>query len=220
MSGLLAFVKSNFRKIALLLLCLVFITAFLTFFLGYRGLKTLQWGMAESLRWQTETLVQRFNISSENHKEISRLVNDYAAEIEAGNVWFWHGTKVLQAFYDGPVFYALVGESLNNRLNEIDSSAVADVPDRFFSAAANAKIASATIAFFRPRLLEKRTFNTSTSTGLVLPEKVEVFKKNLSPDELLECCEKMAEVLPQKTENQAVITLDAVAELRKILAKP
>jgi hypothetical protein len=212
------------KKLTLVLVFAFTLILALVIFLGFRGMKTMQWGMAETLRWHSDGLSRRFYIDAALNEKMAEVVEQAAVEIESGKVWFWKGADILRAFNDGPVFYSLLHLCFNKRLNEIraDSSIVASLPDetfnRFFAAAAAGKIASDSLSTIRQMLVEEVSVNVGTPVGLVIPENLEVFKENLSDEEILQCSELMLEACAGLASQSFPAPPDIIVELKKIIS--
>lgn len=204
-----------------LFLALIFV---LGIFLAFRGVRTLQWGMAETLRWQSECLVRRFNIDSTLHERIVEIVEQAAKQIESGDFWFWKGAGILRAFNDGPVFYSLLHLGLSKRLNELGSGSVANVAistdlcNRFFAAAAAGKVDSEILNSVREILVEEVSVSIGTPVGLVIPEKLEVFKDSLTEEEIERCSKMMGDVCANASLDEHLAAPDVLVELKKVVA--
>ncbi|MFZ5949868.1 MAG: hypothetical protein ACOYXC_04145 [Candidatus Rifleibacteriota bacterium] len=218
------FLKKHIRTI---LFALAFIFMVLLLGLGllvHRGQQTLRWGVAECLIWQTAGLKDRFIIDQSLNDVITRQIKGFASSVKEGQAGLEHGGKVVRAFYRGRFMLALMSESLKHLIDDRsaelnDSGSSRLIVGRFFSLVATQKIPAEKFAEIRRELMEEKTINTSTSTGLVLPEKIEVFKRSMDISQLRGCIEKMADLNMAADQSSNDADLLVATELELILSQ-
>lgn len=212
---------AGFIKIGLILLLAVIVG---TVFVAVRGLQTFRWGMAECLRWQGESLSERFFITDETSKQLVTMTGEFARQIESGAVSPLKGFTVLRAFYNGPLLLTLLHTSLTQSLHAaempegIDASELADASLRFFFAAKQGKIALPAQKEIIDMLMEKRVVETPSALGLAIPEQTESFRKKLSQSTMLSCLKRMGQTSSGTAAIFPTAVLDPVSELRQIIA--
>ncbi|MEW6711355.1 MAG: hypothetical protein AB1403_16140 [Candidatus Riflebacteria bacterium] len=217
------FLKKHIRTI-LIALAAFFIILLLVFgLLVQRGRQTLRWGVAECLNWQAASLRDRFWLDQTVSDEILKRIGIFALSVKDGHVGLEHGGKVIRAFYHGSFMLALMSESLKNCIDESfreleNPGTYHQIIERFFSLAAAQKIPAEKFAEIRLELMEEKTVNTSTSTGLVLPEKIEVFKRSIEVSQLRRCIEKMADLNMAADNSMDQGVLLVASELESILS--
>lgn len=221
MSEKKTFNNAGFIKIGLLLILVVIV---LTGFVAVRGLQTFRWGMAECLRWQGESLSERFFITEETGRQLVTMTGEFARQIESGAVSPLKGFAVLRAFYNGPLLLTLLHTSLTQSLQitempeGIDTSELAETSLRFFFAAKQGKIALPAQKEIIDMLMEKRVVETPSALGLAIPEQTESFRKKLSQNTMLSCLKRMGEISSGTAVLSPDTILDPAVELKQILA--
>ena len=213
--------NTGFIKIGLvLLLAAIAVSAFV----AVRGLQTFRWGMAECLRWQGESLSERFFITEETGRQLATMTGEFARQIESGAVSPLKGFAVLRAFYSGPLLLTLLYMSLTQSLyatemsEGIDTSVLASSSLRFFLAAKQGKIELPAQKEIIDMLMEKRVVETPSALGLAIPEQTESFRKKLGQTAMLKCLERMAGISSDTAALFPDTILDPAVELKQILA--
>ncbi len=212
---------AGFIKVGLvLLLAAIAITGFV----AVRGLQTFRWGMAECLRWQGESLSERFFVTDETSRQLVTMTGEFARQIESGTVSPLKGFTVLRAFYNGPLLLTLLHTSLIQSLHAtempegIDTSELTGISLRFFFAAKQGKIALPTQKEIIDMLMEKRVVETPSALGLAIPEQTESFRKKLSQSTMLGCLKRMGDISSDTAAIFPTAELEPVSELRQIIA--
>jgi len=212
---------AGFIKIGLLLILAVIV---LTGFVAIRGLQTFRWGMAECLRWQGESLSERFSVTDETSRQLVTMTGEFARQIESGAISPLKGFTVLRAFYNGPLLLTLLHTSLTQSLHAtempegIDTSELAGTSLRFFFAAKQGKIALPAQKEIIDMLMEKRVVETPSALGLAIPEQTESFRKKLSQSTMIDCLKRMGEISSDTAALSPDTILESVSELRQIIA--
>lgn len=191
------------------------------FFLN-RGLGTVRWGMAECLRWQGMILSERFILQDQEYAKLEGLIEEYANKIEVGSISPEKGFPVLRALYKGPVLLAMLNSSVNKQfqLLQVPSlHACETISLQFFLGQSLGKVSQPDCEKVKSMLMEDKISETVTSNGLVIPESIESFKKEIGFDSLLNCLE----IMNKANQNAGFIAgdkrLDSVEELRKVFDK-
>lgn len=196
----------------------------LTVFVAVRGLQTFRWGMAECLRWQGESLSERFFVTEDTNKQLMTMTGEFARQIESGAVSPLKGFTVLRAFYNGPLLLTLLHTSLTQSLHaaempdDTDTSELANTSLRFFFAAKQGKIELSAQKEIVEMLMEKRVVETPSALGLAIPEQTESFRKKLSQSTMLSCLKRMGEISSDTAALSPDTILDPAAELKQILS--
>ncbi len=196
----------------------------ITGFVAVRGLQTFRWGMAECLRWQGESLSERFFVTEDMNKQLVTMTGEFARQIESGAVSPLKGFAVLRAFYNGPLLLALLHASLTQSLSTAELPDDTDIPGlastslHFFCAARHGKISLPAQKEIIDMLMEKRVVETPSALGLAIPEQTESFRKKLGQAAMLDCLKRMGQISSGTAAIFPTAVLDPVSELRQIIA--
>ncbi len=205
------------------LILLLTLTAILSGFFCYRSFTTARWGMAECLRWQGTELSERFIIDEKISSGLNSILQEFARQIESGDVSSLKGFAVLRALYSGPVMLALLHTSINNRLQTMEIAGFSDISSlattslRFFLLVKAGKIANEDWEKVKHQLMEKKFRKTLSNSGTTIPETIETFKKEIDQDSLLSCLELMFRASKNATTITESTTLDSIEELKKVV---
>ena len=208
------------RKALVLLLAVVAGFAFM----AVRGLQTVRWGMAECLRWQADSLSERFIIAEVSHQEMTAMVQEFSRKIESGSISPLRGFSVLRGFYKGPFVLALLYYSFVQRLRDSEMPEDSDLANLektsrlFFVNARLGKINSAGQSEIHKLLMEEKIVDSPTALGLTIPEQVETFRKKMGQGAIFDCLKRMAELCSTTEALSETAEVDMTAELKQILA--
>lgn len=190
---------------------------------GFRVYGTFRWGMAECLLWQGEQLKERFLLNDEEIVPMSRLVSEFAAKIASGTISPKKGFSLLRALYQGPVFSALLHKSVKNKLlffevaRQTDLRRFEEISFRFFQGVESGKIHIDDWKKVRELMIEQKFREKLTSTGFVVPETIEIFKKDIGLTAFFYCLSIMEQANKHMGENSLPGNLNPCDEIKKII---
>ncbi len=183
---------------------LIFI-ALIFFAFCWKGMNNLRWGMAENLNWHVERLSNRYFIEGGEHQKICGIVSSFSAGILSGEKSIFKGFELLRAFENGPLFGALLISSLklkfvdpaNMELSE--KAFYAKIFAMFFQGLKSGKVPLTELKKVRDLLIEERYFFSRTTSGIFIPEKIEMMRGTLASKTLSNCLEIMEKAIRGKS---------------------